>query len=320
MAEIFSLADWITSRRVAVTYRKFLKSMDQTIRFRKIPTPSETRWLFYRDVVNIILDQFDQIVLFVSQTNQLFSQTRLTYRPSLSNSIKRALSSPHGFFRNLLLFAKYLLDVLGKENTVMQGKLTLFTDLWECVCQLKGELSNCLDALVNNDFTRLGIVSPSPTEKEMFIAAIRATMKNMAVRFPCPSSSLNKRQLQNRDSCLDVSMDMHALARAYSSCPLRVLFNIYSFPDEFLRHSTIKEHLLSELNGEVRQLSIKMSGMREETLTLQRPINKHLHIFRQSHSPNLSRRGLPSHQSFRLPPALEMRFGSPIHQPHNCKL
>ena len=56
MAEVFSLADWITSRRVAVTYRKFLKAVDQTTRFRKIPTPSETRWLFYRDVVNIILD------------------------------------------------------------------------------------------------------------------------------------------------------------------------------------------------------------------------------------------------------------------------
>ena len=147
IADVFSLADWIASRRVAVAYRKFLKAVYNTVRLRKIPTPSETRWLFYRDVVNVILEQFDKIVLFVSRTNPLFSQSRLTHRPSLSNSIKRALSPPCGLFRNGLLFAKYLLDVLGKENTVMQGKFTLFTDLWERVCQLKG---NCRTALLRS--------------------------------------------------------------------------------------------------------------------------------------------------------------------------
>ena len=149
----------------------------------------------------------------------------------------------------------------------MQGKFALFTDLWDGICQLKGELSSCLEAFVNDDFSRLGLASPSPTEKEMFIAAIRATMKNMTVRFACPSSSLNKRHLQNRDASRDGSVDMHAVARAYSSCPLRELFDVYSFPDEFLRHSTIKEHLLLELNGEVRRLCIKLSGLREEILS-----------------------------------------------------
>ena len=149
----------------------------------------------------------------------------------------------------------------------MQGKFTLFTDLWERVCQLNVELLNCIVAFMDNDFTRLGIVSLSPTEKEMFIAAIRATVKNMTVRFACPSSSLNKRHLQNRDVSRDGSVDMHAVARAYSSCPLRELFDVYSFPDEFLRHSTIKEHLLLELNGEVRRLCIKLSGLREEILS-----------------------------------------------------
>ena len=52
MNDIFSFADWITSRRVAVSYRKFLKTSFPETRFLKIPTPSETRWLFYRDISN----------------------------------------------------------------------------------------------------------------------------------------------------------------------------------------------------------------------------------------------------------------------------
>ena len=71
MNDIFSFADWITSRRVAVLYRKFLKTSFPETRFRKIPTPSETRWLFYRDTIEVILSQFDMIVLFTNQNGEL---------------------------------------------------------------------------------------------------------------------------------------------------------------------------------------------------------------------------------------------------------
>lgn len=70
MSDVFCLADWITSRRVAVSYRKFLKTRFPDMRFRKIPTPSETRWLFYRDAINAILSQFDQIDIFASQNDE----------------------------------------------------------------------------------------------------------------------------------------------------------------------------------------------------------------------------------------------------------
>ena len=70
MRDVFRLADWITSRRVAVSYRKFLKARFPDTRFRKIPSPSQTRWLFYRDVINVILAQFQQIVLFASQNDE----------------------------------------------------------------------------------------------------------------------------------------------------------------------------------------------------------------------------------------------------------
>ena len=71
MGDVFSLADWITSRRVAVAYRKFLKARFPATRFRKIQTPSQTRWVFYRDVVNMIITQTDQNVRFVSENDLL---------------------------------------------------------------------------------------------------------------------------------------------------------------------------------------------------------------------------------------------------------
>ena len=71
MRDVFCLADWMTSRRVAVSYRKFLKIRWPDARFPKVQTPSETRWVFYRDVVGVILAQFDQIVIFISQGDEL---------------------------------------------------------------------------------------------------------------------------------------------------------------------------------------------------------------------------------------------------------
>ena len=116
MADVFRLADWISSRRVTVAYRKFLKSVDRTTRFQKIPTPSETRWLFYRDVITVVLDQLDQIVLFVSKTTELFSRSCLTYSRSLPNSILSALLHQSGPLRTRLDFAKYLWTSSAKRT------------------------------------------------------------------------------------------------------------------------------------------------------------------------------------------------------------
>ena len=149
----------------------------------------------------------------------------------------------------------------------MQGKFSLFTELWDGVCQLKTELANCLEAFENGDFSRIGVGTLQQNEKETFIATIRATLTNMSVRFPCPSSSLNKRQLRNRVACREGSVDMRVVARAFTSCPLRLLFDVYIFPDEFLRDSTIKEYLLNSFNGEVRRLCIAMSGKKEAIMS-----------------------------------------------------
>ena len=132
-----------------------------------------------------------------------FCQTLLTPRQSLPSSIKRVVSSSDITFRNYLQFEKFLFDILGKENATMQGKFTVFTDLWDGVCCLKAELSRCLDGFVNNDFTKVGVASLTLVEKESLITIVKVTLTNLSVRFPCPSRSLNKKRLPSRIASLD---------------------------------------------------------------------------------------------------------------------
>ena len=150
----------------------------------------------------------------------------------------------------------------------MQSKFSLFTELWDDVCRLKNALSNCIDSFTNDDFSAMGVVSVAANEKEWFISVLKAAFRNTVVRFPCPSASLNKRQ-QQQDSIIntDADIDRYAVMRAYASCHLRLLFDLYVFPEEYLKKSTVKECLLSRFNGEMGRICMEMSGRKEELVS-----------------------------------------------------
>ena len=78
--------------------------------FKKIPKPSETRWTFYRDVLESLTTQVEQIELFLQEDDefntikrkmsQLFDSAGTTTRPTLSN----------GFVKGHFTFALFLLE------------------------------------------------------------------------------------------------------------------------------------------------------------------------------------------------------------------
>ena len=84
------------------------------------------------------------------------------------------------------------------------------------------------------------------------------------MRFPCPSSSLNKRRLGDKRIVVDGEVDRGVLVRANLSCPLRLLDDVFIFPGEFLKNSTVKEHLLSAFEGEVSRLCSELIRMKKE--------------------------------------------------------
>ena len=46
-----------------------------------------------------------------------------------------------------------------------------------------------------------------------------------------------------------------------------MLFDAFSFPDEFLKFSTVKEHLFPSFGGEVRRLCVSLARMKEDILS-----------------------------------------------------
>ena len=263
MNEVFTLADWVTSRRVAVCYRKFLKTKYRETRFPKIPTPSETRWLFYRDVVKVIISQYDQIVLFINESKEL-CPTCLTLSQGMCSAVKMSVLIQKDGFKTNLLIAKFILDVLGEENARMQAKNALFTELWDRVCRLRAKMAKCIASIKDDDFSSIGVTSLSPAEKEAFVTSINVAIKNLQVRFPCASTSLNKRRLGDAIKMVDACVDRGILVRAQLSCNLRLLNDVYMFPGEFLRNTTVKQYLLSELDGEVNRLCARLFMMQKE--------------------------------------------------------
>ena len=145
----------------------------------------------------------------------------------------------------------------------MQAKFALYTELWDGVLLLKTKLSAFLESFKNGEISQIGVSALSPMEKETFIATIRTAITNMDVRFPCPSTSLSKRHLRNTQGSRDGAVDKRLVARAYSACPLGLLFDVYDFPGEFLLRSTVKACLLSSFDGEVERLCIEMNRIRD---------------------------------------------------------
>ena len=52
-----AFADWLSDRRRQVSSKTFLSGTNAGNKLRSIPQPSDTRWLFYRDVISAILFQ-----------------------------------------------------------------------------------------------------------------------------------------------------------------------------------------------------------------------------------------------------------------------
>ena len=67
---VLSFADWFANKRRQVSYKRFLTTNYPDEKVRAIPQPSDTRWMFYRDVVAAILSQVQLVESFVSREHE----------------------------------------------------------------------------------------------------------------------------------------------------------------------------------------------------------------------------------------------------------
>ena len=66
--EILSI-DWITAKDRLVSYTAFVKANRETSK-KKIPPPSDIRWLFYRDALVALLEQTQEVDAFLNQNRR----------------------------------------------------------------------------------------------------------------------------------------------------------------------------------------------------------------------------------------------------------
>ena len=65
VALVKSFADWLTNRRRLVVWKRFVALEHPHLKAKAIPQPSETRWLFYSDVVSAVMSQRQLVECFV---------------------------------------------------------------------------------------------------------------------------------------------------------------------------------------------------------------------------------------------------------------
>ena len=83
--------------------------------FPKIPSQSETRWSFYKDVVDAVLAQKDEIEEF------LLNEVDIVPFIDMFGVSQRGTQTPHSFFQNEyilahFLFARFVLDKICAVN------------------------------------------------------------------------------------------------------------------------------------------------------------------------------------------------------------
>ena len=127
---VFRFCDWVTQKRKAVAYKRFVREKYSDLRLKKIPKPSMTRWSFYKDVVSSLLTQVEQVEEFVMGDRDFISE-----RTRLFSFHGGGTLSSQGFFTNHFIhchfqFANTLLEKINCFNAILQEKYTLLPDTW----------------------------------------------------------------------------------------------------------------------------------------------------------------------------------------------
>ena len=63
---VIKFIKWITAGDRLVSYTALARSMTRDVKKKKIPPPSETRWLFFRDTLRALLDQTELVDEFLN--------------------------------------------------------------------------------------------------------------------------------------------------------------------------------------------------------------------------------------------------------------
>ena len=237
---VFGFCDWFTTKRKAVVYKKWLKQNHPDDFFPKIPTPSETRWSFYKDVVHAVLAQSEQIEDYLRTDHEFASFCDRHGVPST----REVASRP--FFKNIFirahfLFAKSLLKKICSVNQKMQERFSMLPHSWILLNGLKNDLKNCLEEMQAGNFEHFPFLqNVESAQIPSFETILQRCLLNMETRFPCPSKSFNMRHANEHLNTSQNSIDVGLLKTIQQSCTLFELVGLFIFPDDLIKGNNTK--------------------------------------------------------------------------------
>ena len=256
---VFLFADWFTSKRKAVVYKKWLRTTRPDQRFKKITKPSETRWSFYKVVLETLLTQVDVVEEFLGQDSDFLSFRRKIFPPSTEAGQNQREFFSNRFIMSNFRFALFILEKLWLLNTELQEQYTFLPVVWSSINRMKEVFRQHLCDLHNSrfdNFTYIGTLSEN--EKKSFCVILEKLLLHMDIRFPCPSTSIDMRRAKRETNLETNTLDRHFLRSVQQHCPLLETVDVFLFPDKLIREREVNEFFVSGRYPEIQRMATEI--------------------------------------------------------------
>ena len=264
---VLAFSDWFAKRGRQVAYKRFLMVTKPDIELRVIPQPSETRWLYYRDVVRAILSQTEHVEAFVCREAEFVTLwNRL--RKDLEECGQRAqinFSFKNPIVKATFDFTLCVLEMLGRVNTVFQERLSTTPQLWDIIVSLKANIQQMLTQTSFDPFS--GLVSLNDLRSEAtsaFHDVLRQLLHCLEKRFPVPSTSFDMKCRRNAQASNDAQ---HVREEFKSpSCSVKPKLDFFAFPRNFIDNGSIPSVLDDEMKNEVQKMAKEITVHQNEII------------------------------------------------------
>ena len=149
MSIVKAFADWFSDRSRQTNYKAFLSETRHTDKLTSIPLPSETRWMFYYDVISAILSQHTLVETFIIGRNcfSTFWNSVKLKKTLYGPLVDKHFSFEDGEILTLFLFAKHVLGLLRRVNPFLKESYLIVSDAWIVVNSLKKKVIHLMDTL-----------------------------------------------------------------------------------------------------------------------------------------------------------------------------
>ena len=143
-----SFSDWIADSRRQTAYKTFLSQTADGQVMRSIPKPSDTRRLFYENVVTSLLYQQTSVDNFIAGQDAFmtFWDSLREQKKKFGTLVDRDFSFKDDKIRSLFLFVQFVLRLLGRVNRAFQERYLM---LWEAWCFLDSLKKHLFDTITN---------------------------------------------------------------------------------------------------------------------------------------------------------------------------